>query len=626
MEHCHCEHHSCEHSHEKKDMMLPRIIVATVLLGLGLLVHFAIPVISSYAWILYALSLIVVGYDVAWRAVRGIVKGKVLDECFLMTLAAICAFIIGEYPEGAAVILLYQIGEYLCDKAVGKSRSAISELMELKPDTATVIRDGQNLSVSPSEVAVGETIFVRAGERIPLDGVILDGDASLDTSALTGESKLRYVGIGDSVLSGCVNLDGLLKIRVSNAYSESTFSRILELMENTAKSKSTAEAFITKFAKWYTPIVVVCAVLLSVIPPLLFAQDFSQWLHRGLIFLVISCPCALVISIPLSYFCGIGGASRQGILIKSSIAMEKFSACDSIAFDKTGTLTQGRFSVSHIDSKGIDKEQFLYYAAHAEMHSSHPLAFSIRTAYAKELNPDIISHYQEISGKGIAVTVDDKHIIIGNGKLMAEHGFTTGETDGATCIHMAVDSNYCGCVYMEDALKDDSKKAIAALSKQGLSCYMLSGDTEAIAQSVADELKLDGYKAELLPQDKVSVIADMQSEHRIAFAGDGINDAPVLIQADVGIAMGAIGSDAAIEAAEIVIMDDAPSKIPVAHRICKKSMRIAKENIAFALIVKLSVMGLSVFGLMSTWVALFADVGVCLLAVCNSLRCMKRHP
>ncbi len=586
---------------------------------------------------LFLISYAIVGWDVIWRAIRNIVRGNVFDENFLMSIATIGAFIIKEYPEGVAVMLFYQIGELFQDYAVDKSRRSITELMDIRPEFANVKIGNELISRDPDDVMPGDIIVIKAGERVPLDGIVLEGQSFLDTSALTGESVPREVEAGSELLSGCINLNGVLTVEVTKEFGESTVSRILDLVENASSKKSSSERFITRFARYYTPAVVVVAVLLAVLPPLfLEGATFSDWFYRSLSFLVVSCPCALVISVPLSFFGGIGGASSRGVLVKGGNYLEILAQTDRIVFDKTGTLTKGVFRVQKIQpsqagdgSQKLTKDDLLELAALAEHFSNHPISLSLRQAYGKEIDPSRITDMEEITGHGVRAVVDGKEILAGNNKLMDLNSisYPSGKWIG-TIVYVAVNGEYAGSIEIADEIKDDSTKAIKELKKAGIEqTIMLTGDNEATARKVSEELGLDQYYAGLLPEDKVGKLEELLSQSslktKLAYVGDGINDAPVLARADVGIAMGGLGSDAAIEAADVVIMTDEPSKIVTAIRIAKKTLGIAWQNIYLAIAVKVAVLILSAWGITTLWAAIFADVGVTVIAVLNSLRALK---
>ena len=572
----------------------------------------------------FAVPYLVIGYDVLWSAARNIAHGQVFDEKFLMALATLGAFGTGEYPEAAAVMLFYQIGEWFQSIAVGRSRKSIAALMDIRPEFATVLRDGEESEVDPEEVALGETILIRPGERVPLDGTVLEGSSSLDTAALTGESLPVDVTEGARVISGSINLTGLLKVRTESVYQDSTVARILELVENSAEKKARVENYITRFARWYTPCVVIGAVLLALIPPL-FDGNWAMWINRALIFLVVSCPCALVVSVPLSFFGGIGAASREGILVKGANYLEALSTVDTVAFDKTGTLTQGVFAVDAIHPREIPEDELLDIAAVAESHSSHPVAESIVAAHKGHIDKSRVSKVEELAGRGIRAVVDGIPFYVGNGKLMEEIGAEYHDCHlSGTVIHVAKEAEYLGHIVINDQLKPDAKESIAALKALGVKqTVMLTGDRQQVAENAARALGVDRVYAQLLPAEKVEKVEQMLRDGaRLAFVGDGINDAPVLSRADVGIAMGAMGSDAAIESADIVLMDDKPSRLPLAVKLARKTMRIVRENIVFALGVKLLILALGALGFANMWWAVFGDVGVLILAILNAMRCM----
>lgn len=621
----------------KQKRMLIRILIAAVLFLAALITDHTL---HPSMWIvlpIFAAAYLVVGWDILWKAIRNISHGQIFDENFLMAIASLGAFAMQEFDESVAVMLLYQIGELFQSYAVNKSRNAISSLVELRPDVATVERNGELLEVDPDEVAVSETIVVKTGERIPLDGIILEGTSTLDTAALTGESLPRSVTVGDEALSGCINQSGLLKIRVTKPFAQSTVSKILELVEEASERKSKSEAFITRFAKYYTPFVVIAAVLLSILPPILTGNLLNgavwlKWVSRALTFLVISCPCALVISVPLSFFGGIGGASKNGILIKGSNYLEALADVNTIAFDKTGTLTQGTFTVTgQYPANGTTEAQLLEWAAMAEAFSTHPIANSLREAYGKPIAKEQIQDVQEVAGNGIQATIQGHLVLAGKAAMLEQQNISVpAETKSltGTKVFIAVDHVYQGCILIADPLKPTSAAAIQAIKALGVEkTVLLSGDTEQTAKAVANTLHMDEVHAQLLPQDKVQCLEDLlhsQKEGKLlAYVGDGINDAPVLTRADVGIAMGAMGSDAAIEAADVVLMDDNPDKLPVAIRIARKTKRIVRENIVFALGVKGIVLILGALGLANMWAAVFADVGVAMIAICNAIRTLR---
>lgn len=581
---------------------------------------------------LYLVAYGIIGYDVLYRAGRNISRGQVFDENFLMSLATIGALATGEYPEAVFVMLFYQVGSLFESYAVGKSRASIAELMDIRPEVAHVLREGRQIDVSPNEVAIGDVITVAPGERVPLDGVVVNGESALDTSALTGESLPRSLRPGSEALSGCINQTGLLEIRVTKSFGDSIVSKILDLVENAASKKAKAENFITRFARYYTPCVVVGALLLAILPPLLTGAPFVTWLHRALVFLVISCPCALVISVPLGFFGGIGGASRRGILIKGSNYMEALARAEIVALDKTGTLTRGVFAVQAcLPAPGVAEDELLAMAALAESYSSHPIALSLRNAYGRESEPGRVAQVQEIAGQGVKALVDSRAVAVGNAKLMAAEGLAPAEAAeeaGGTSVYVAIEGRYAGHILIADEIKADAVEALAALRKAGVRrTVLLTGDAPAAAGHVAGQLGVSEFHAGLLPQDKVEWVEKLHDQlgkgGRLVFVGDGINDAPVLAQADVGVAMGGLGSDAAIEAADIVIMDDKPSKIPLAIRIARSTLRIVKQNIVFALGIKALVLVLGALGYASMWAAVFADVGVSVITILNSMRALK---
>ena len=565
------------------------------------------------------------GYDVLLTALRNICRGRVFDENFLMAVASLGAMLVGESAEGVMVMLLYQLGEYLQHRAVNKSRTNIAALMDVRPETATLLEDGKPVTVKPEDVPVGACILVRPGEKIPLDGVIEEGASALDTAALTGESMPRDVAVGDSVLSGCVNLTGVLTIRVTAEYHQSTVAKILDLVAKSGEHKAQTERFITRFSRGYTPAVCLAAVLIAVIPGLI-TGDWARWNYTALTFLVISCPCALVISVPLTFFSGVGGASRKGVLVKGANHLETLASLDTAAFDKTGTLTRGVFSVAEVRPVGMTEDALLDLAAHAELHSAHPVSSCLREVCPHPLNDARVADVQEVPGRGLSALVDGRTILCGNARLMAEHGVAVPQGElPRTVVHVAVEGAYAGCIVISDTVKDNARSAIDALKDAGVSrLVILTGDNEAAASEVAARLGLTEYRASLLPGDKVAALESLLGEgHKVAFVGDGVNDAPVLRRVDVGVAMGGFGSDAAIEAADVVLMDDEPGKLALAVRIARKTMRIARQNIAFALAIKLAVMLLGILGFANMWLAVFADVGVAMLCILNALRAMK---
>lgn len=603
-------------------------LIRIILSSLVFLISFLIPnYLLIIKDILLIVSYLIVGYDILMKAIKNITRGKLFDENFLMALATIGAFAIREFPEAVAVMLFYQVGELFQNYAVDKSRKSISSLMDIRPDYANVYRDKEIECVDPDDVNIGEVIIVKPGEKIPLDGKVIEGNSMIDTKALTGESVPRHASIGDSVLSGCINVDGLIKIEVEKEYDESTVSKILELVENASNRKSKSENFITKFAKIYTPVVVLIAIILTFIPPIIIGfSHFSDWLYRALSFLVVSCPCALVISIPLSFFGGLGAASRMGVLVKGSNYLEKISKTGIIVCDKTGTLTKGIFEVQKIDAIGCSDKELIKLASHAECFSNHPIALSLKKAYGKEINDSIISKTREISGQGVYATVDGKKLLVGNELLMKNNKIKFKKVDEVgTIIYVAVDKKFAGSILISDEIKEDSFNAIASLKKESIDKFiMLTGDRKSIAEYVAKKLNINEYYAELLPEGKVSKVEELMQNKKenqnLMFVGDGINDAPVLAVSDIGVAMGALGSDAAIEAADIVLMTDELSKISDTIHIAKKTIRIVKENIIFAISIKIGVLILSAFGISTMWEAVFADVGVSVLAILNALR------
>lgn len=621
-----CKNHHHKHEEEKNDkVLLARVILAIVLFSLAMIFTSA----PTFKISLLGISYLIAGYDILIKALKNIIKGKVFDENFLMGIATLGAIGIKEYPEAVMVMVLYQIGEYLQDKAVEKSQNSITELMDIRPDYANIEKNGDLTKISPYEVKIGDTIIVKTGEKIPLDGIIIDGSATLDTSALTGESRPREVKIGDEAISGCINTNGLLKIRVTKEYGQSTVSKILDLVENASSKKTKTENFITKFAKIYTPVVVLAALFLAILPPLIFGSNFSVWINRALTFLVISCPCALVISVPLGFFAGIGGASKCGILVKGSSYLELLSKPETIVFDKTGTLTQGCFKVVKIvQQEDTTKEELLELTAYAESYSNHPIALSIKKAYDKNIDKNRISEISEIAGNGVRAEINGCSILVGNENLLKNHNISYQKAnETGTIVYTAKNSKFLGHIVISDKLKEDAQKAIIELKKLKLQTVMLTGDTEESGLTVAKELNLDKAYTQLLPIDKVDKIEDIIEQKTknksVIFVGDGINDAPVLTRADVGIAMGGLGSDAAIEAADVVIMDDKPTKVATAIKIAKQTLMIVKENIAFALGIKVLFLILGAFGFVTMWGAVFADVGVTLIAVLNSLRALK---
>ena len=630
---------------KKQVKWLKRILLALVLFFVimavdesGLLAMlFGEPGALYASFALYLIPYAIAGHDVLLKAVRNIKRGEVFDENFLMGIATVGAFAMIFFPdtdphmaEGAAVMLFYQVGELFQGYAVGKSRKSIAAMMDIAPDYANVRRDGELVQVDPSAVKPGDEIVVKPGERVPLDGVVLDGSSQLDTAALTGESVPRHVEAGAEIVSGCVNMTGVLTVRVTKPFGESTVSRILELVENASDKKARTENFITRFARYYTPAVVIVAALLAIVPPLLLGGGWGDWVQRGFIFLVVSCPCALVISVPMSFFGGIGGASRLGILVKGGNYLEALAQVDAVAFDKTGTLTSGTFNVVAVHPEsGVDPDRILSIAAHAEAYSDHPIAVSVKEAYHGDIDQAKIRDVQEESGHGVIADVEEHVVLVGNGKLMASHGVRYHECElTGTILHVSLDGRYIGHIVIADVLKDDAAQAISDLKRTGVAkTVMLTGDRDEVAAAVADKLGIDEYRAQLLPQDKVTEVEKLldaeTGKGKLAFVGDGINDAPVLTRADVGIAMGAMGSDAAIEAADVVLMDDKPSNIAKAIHIARKTMAIVWQNIVFALAVKLLVLVLAAMGVANMWLAVFADVGVAVIAILNAMRCMN---
>ncbi len=575
------------------------------------------------------ISFVLAGGDVVKRAARNIFRGNVFDENFLMAIASIGAFLIGEAPEGVAVMLFYQVGEAFQDYAVGQSRRSIASLMDLRPDYANVKVEDELIKKDPEDVKPGDIIVVKPGEKVPLDGIVLEGNTMVDTSALTGESVPREITSGSELLSGCININGVVTVRVTKEYEESTVAKILELVENASSKKSKSEKFITRFARYYTPTVVIIAAVLAILPPLLIkGETFSDWIYRALSFLVVSCPCALVISVPLSFFGGIGGASKKGILVKGSNYLEALAKTEIVVFDKTGTLTKGVFQVQEVHAKGISKEELLKVAAYAESYSNHPISHSLKLAFNEEINNDKIQDVEEISGHGVSATIDGKKVLAGNAKLMKGNNisFIDNELAG-TVVHVAIDDKYAGYILIADEIKKDSVEAISSLRHHTKEIVMLTGDTKTSGEKTAKELGVTKIYSELLPGDKVSKVEELLNQKSkngtLAFVGDGINDAPVLARADIGIAMGGLGSDAAIEAADIVIMTDEPSKIVSAIKVSKKTLSIAKQNIIFAIGVKLLILLLSAMGYATMWAAVFADVGVTFIAVLNSFRALN---
>ena len=633
-EHDHHHEHDHEHHHhheEEGGNRLVKIIVAAVLLVIAVIIEKKTNWTTWQYLLLFLVPYLVVGWDTLKEAAEGLMHGEALSEDFLMSVATLGALAIGflpgaesQFPEAVFVMLFFQVGEWFEEKAEGNSRKSIAHLMDIRPDTARVERDGKWVTVNPEEVKPGEILLIQAGEKVPMDGVVLEGDSSLDTVALTGESVPRSVHAGDEILSGCVNLSGVLRVRTTKAFGESTAAKILEMVEDAAENKSTSERFITRFARIYTPIVVGLAVLVAVVPGLI-TGDWVSWIYRGLLFLVVSCPCALVISVPLTFFGGLGGASKKGILIKGSNRMDQLAKLHTVVFDKTGTLTEGVFEVTSVHPEVIDQEELLHLAAHVERHSNHPIAAALKVAYPSEQDSCTITEVRETAGHGVTALVNGKEVAVGNSKLMEKVGaaWHPCHHDG-TIVHVAIDGIYAGHIVISDRIKADAADAIREIKAAGVEkTVMLTGDQESVAASVAKTLGVDEFHAQLLPADKVAEVERLLADGTLAFVGDGINDAPVLTRADVGIAMGALGSDAAIEAADVVLMDDKPSKIAQAVRIARRTLKIAKENIWLAIGIKVAVLVLAVLGLATMWMAVFADVGVTVLAVLNAMRSLK---
>lgn len=611
---------------KKMKKQLLRIIISGIMLLFSMLVSINVKYINN---IIFIIAYFIIGYDILLKAFRNIKRGKVFDENFLMAVATIGALCIGNIPEAVSVMLFYQVGELFQSYAVNKSRKSVAALMDIRPDYANVIRNDKHIKVDPNEVNIEEIILVKPGEKIPLDGIIVEGSSMLNTLALTGEAVPSSVKKGDEVLSGCVNNEGILKIKVTKKFGESTVSKILELVENASSRKSSSEAFITKFAKYYTPIVCAIALVLAILPPLILNQPFNTWIYRALSFLVVSCPCALVVSIPLSFFGGIGASSSIGVLVKGSNYLEALSNAEIVVCDKTGTLTEGVFKVQKIEAISISDEDLLKYAAYAESFSNHPIALSLKEAYGKKIDNKKITDTKEISGKGVQAKIDGKEVLVGNEKLLKEKNIDFNKSkDIGTIVYIVIDNKYCGYIVISDKIKEDSYKAVSSLKENNVKkIVMLTGDKTDISREVSEELKLDEFHSELLPQDKVKKVEKLMLEKsndgKLLFIGDGINDAPVLALSDIGVAMGGLGSDAAIEAADIVIMNDEPSKIAEAIKISHKTMRIVKENIVFAITVKIAVLVLSALGIATMWSAVFADVGVSVIAILNALRILK---
>ena len=616
---------------KKQKKMLIRILCSFVLLVAAAIVEKLLPdALPQWGWLLVFLApYLLIGYDVLKEAVESIFHGQMLDEHFLMMVATVGALCVGELEEAVAVMLFYQVGELFQSYAVGKSRKSISALMDIRPDYANIERDGKLEQVDPEEIQVGDIIVVKAGEKVPLDGVVMEGKTTLNTAAQTGESLPREAAEGDQIISGCVNISGLIRVRVTKPFSESTVSRILELVENASNKKTRTERFITRFARIYTPAVVGAAALLAIVPPLVLHGNWSDWIYRALTFLVVSCPCALVISVPLSFFGGIGGASSKGILVKGSNYIEALAHCETVVFDKTGTLTEGSFQVTAVHPDAVDEKELLRLAAAAESYSDHPISLSLKAACHDSIDSKLVTNVHEIAGKGVQAEFEGHTLSVGNGKLMESLGIEEHKCHKVgTIVHVAMDGKYLGHIVISDVIKPDAAKAIADLKACGVQrTVMLTGDRREVAQNVAQQLKLDDVKAELMPQGKVEAVEELlkakNPKSTLAFVGDGINDAPVLSRADIGIAMGALGSDAAIEAADVVLMDDQPSKIAEAIRISRKTMGIAMQNIVFALAVKAVVLAVTAFGAGNMWWAVFADVGVSVIAILNAMRALR---
>lgn len=618
----------------KEDLMTKRQKKALLRILLGIVAFIiakVLPFKGIYQLAPFLIAYLIVGGDVLFKALRNIGRGHIFDENFLMAIATVGAFFVGQYPEGVAVMLFYQIGELFQNIAVNKSRKSISALMDIRPDYANIERDNTLVQVSPEEVCIDDIIIVKPGEKVPLDGIVIEGNSSLDTRALTGESLPREITLGDNILSGCININGVLKVKVTKEFGNSTVAKILDLVENASSKKSHSENFITKFAKYYTPCVVIAATILAILPPLFLPNaTFSEWIHRALIFLVISCPCALVISVPLSFFGGIGGASKVGILVKGSNYLESLASSEIVVFDKTGTLTKGNFKVTKVEPVQMEADDLLKYAAYAESYSTHPISLSLQEAYGQSIEKDKVLDVEEISGHGVKASFEDNEILAGNIKLMQKYlieGISSLPNEIGTVVHVAINQTYAGYILISDEIKKDAKEAIQNLKDSHVKkTIMLTGDQEIVAKEVANQLGLDEYRSELLPVDKVDALEALlekrSSKGKLIFVGDGINDAPVLSRADIGIAMGAIGSDAAIEAADIVLMTDEPSKISVAIQIARKTLTIVKQNIYFALGVKGIVLILGAIGIATMWSAVFADVGVSVIAILNAMRAL----
>ena len=611
---------------KKMKKNLIKIIISNVLLFTALFLKIDVKYFNES---LFVISYIVIGYDIVLKAIRNISRGKVFDENFLMTVATIGAICIGNLAEAVSVMLFYQVGELFQSYAVDKSRKSISDLMDIRPDYANVIRNDKHEKVDPSDVNIEEIILIKPGEKVPLDGIVVEGSSSLNTLALTGEAVPRNVKVGDEVLSGCINNSGILKVKVTKEFGESTVSKILDLVENASSRKSSSENFISKFAKYYTPIVVIIALFLAVLPPLILKDSFNTWIYRALSFLVVSCPCALVVSIPLSFFGGIGASSRIGVLVKGSNYLEALSKTEIIVCDKTGTLTEGEFKVQNINAIGISDEELLKHASYAENFSNHPISISIKNEYSKKIDAKKVTETKEIPGKGVYAKVENKDVLVGNEKLLKQYKIKHEVVnDLGTIIYVAIDNEFKGAITISDKIKEDSYKAIKLFRENNVKkIVMLTGDKDSISKEVSNELNLDEYHSELLPQDKVKIVEELMKEKsesgKLLFVGDGINDAPVLALSDIGVSMGGLGSDAAIEASDVVIMTDEPSKIAESINISRKTMRIVKQNIIFAITVKISVLLLSALGIATMWSAVFADVGVSVIAILNAFRILK---
>jgi len=624
MAHEHNHEHHYHHEEEEGHGRLIKIIAAAVLLAVAVIIEKKTDWATWQYLLIYLVPYLIVGWDTLREAAEGLFHGEALSEDFLMSIATLGALVIGQFPEAVFVMLFFQVGEMFEEVAEGRSRKSISHLMDIRPDSANVERDGELITVHPEDVNPGETILIKPGEKVPMDGIVIEGRSSLDTVALTGESVPRSIREGDEILSGCVNLSGVLRVKTTKAFGESTVAKILDLVENAAEKKSRSESFITRFAKVYTPIVVSLAVLVVIVPGAITGQ-WATWLYRGLMFLVVSCPCALVISVPLTFFGGLGGASRKGILVKGANMLDALAGLKTVVFDKTGTLTEGVFEVTAVHPQVIDQTELLHLAAHVERHSTHPIAMALRNAYPDEHDSCTIENVRETAGHGILASVNGREVAVGNAKLMEKVGAESRPCHHqGTIVHVAIDGEYAGHIVISDRVKADAPTAIQALHAAGITqTVMLTGDDEKVASAVASAVGVDSFRAGLLPAGKVEVLEELLPQGRLAFVGDGINDAPVLTRADVGIAMGALGSDAAIEAADVVLMDDKPSKVATAVRVAHRTLRIARENIWFAIGVKVLVLLLAALGLATMWMAVFADVGVTVLAVLNATRALR---